>query len=401
MRVMKIGRLALHNAMRRLIPMLVLGVVGNTTLYLIPLLVGAMVTDRGFTPQQAGFIASADIAGFAMSTLFTALLLDRFENRRIAIIGVMTILLANVWVTTVYDLIPFAAIRLISGAGCGILVAIATVALGREDRPDRNFGLFYAASLLFATGAFWVLPPVIAAFHLNSIYWLLVGLAILAGIATLHLPKPLAVTDGAIDNMQQTRWGSASIMLLAIMIFLAQQGALWAYVERIGNSSGLSGTFIGLCLGIATLTGFAGASMVAWIGSRGTRLKLLLAGTAIQIISLTGLSGQPSAGLFLVAAAVLALCWNVINPIQLGILSDLDSSGRALALSATATGLGMALGPTIGALSLDSEGYDTLLKVVGFLAIFSLALMIPMIRISNARLRVAFPRVAENLASNP
>jgi hypothetical protein len=64
---------------RRLWPTILTGVMGNSVLYLIPLLVGAMVTDRGFSEQQAGLTASADLAGYAVATFFTAIALHRFR----------------------------------------------------------------------------------------------------------------------------------------------------------------------------------------------------------------------------------------------------------------------------------------------------------------------------------
>jgi len=156
----------LPKTISQLIPMIVLGVVGNSVLYLVPLLIGAMVTDRGFSEAQAGFLASVDLCGFALSTLLTAFLVDRFRQRNIATVGVVIMIAANIVTTGIHELRPFAEIRFVSGFGCGFLVAISSVALGREEKPDRNFGLFYAASLLFSTVAFWVLPPIINVFKL-------------------------------------------------------------------------------------------------------------------------------------------------------------------------------------------------------------------------------------------
>lgn len=170
-------------------------------------------------------------------------------------------------------------------------------------------------------------------------------------------------------------------MLAAIVIFLAQQGALWSYMERIGNRAGLSAVFIGLSLGISTLTGFAGAALIAWLGNRNNRLVPLLVTMAIQLVALGVLSGRPSALTFIAASAMLALCWNIVNPLQLSILADVDVTGRALALSATATGVGMAMGPSIGALSINPQGYGVLLSTVGALALVSVALMILVLRV--------------------
>ena len=136
-------------------PSIVTGVMGNSVIYLIPLLVGAMVSDRGFSDQQAGLMASADLTGYAVATFVTALLLDRFNWRRMALFAVGILIAANVGTTFVYQAGLFAAVRFLSGLGGGVLAAIATVSLGQTDKPDRNYGLLFAGSLLFGTAGLW------------------------------------------------------------------------------------------------------------------------------------------------------------------------------------------------------------------------------------------------------
>jgi predicted MFS family arabinose efflux permease len=375
----------------KLTPMIVLAVVGNSVLYLVPLLLGAMVTDRGFSEVQAGFLASADLCGFALSTLLTAFLVDRLRQRDIAIAGALIMIVANSLTTGVHALTPFAAVRFVSGFGCGFLVAISSVALGREEKPDRNFGLFYAASLLFSTVTFWVLPPIIDVFKLNSVYWLLATLALISMPFAMALPErgPPLRDSGTVSGQQ--RWLLAGTMLVTVVTFLAQQGALWAYLERIGNRAGLSSVFIGFTLGCATLTGFAGASMVAWAGSRFDRRMLLLVTMVVEILALGALFGRPGAAMFLVANTILALFWNIVNPLQLGILADVDATGKALALAATATGTGMALGPSIGAVTLNVQGYEVLLVTVGALTVLSVGLMIAVLRAGTFRREAMAP----------
>ena len=143
------------NPLKQLVPAIVIGVMGNSVIYLIPLLVGGMVSDRGFSEQAAGLMASADLAGYALATFSTAMLLDRFSWRSMALCAIPLIIGANIVTTLTYSAELFAAVRFASGLGCGVLAAIASVSLGRTDNPDRNYGLFFAASLLFGTAALW------------------------------------------------------------------------------------------------------------------------------------------------------------------------------------------------------------------------------------------------------
>jgi predicted MFS family arabinose efflux permease len=71
----------------------------------------------------------------------------------------------------------------------------------------------------------------------------------------------------------------------------------------------------------------------------------------------------------------------------LGVLSGIDPSGRALALAATVTGAGLALGPAMAAVAIGVGGYSAVLWLGGALAVLSLALVLPPERAVARQLR--------------
>jgi len=376
--------------LRKLLPAIVVGVMGNTGIYLIPLLIGAMVADRGFTDQQAGLVASADLAGYAVMTFVTAMFLIHRNWRRMAIVGVAIMFVANIATTFVSAAMAFAAVRFLSGLGAGILAAIATVSLGQSDKPDRNYGLLFAASLLFGTAGLWGLPLLLDRVGLNGVYVFIALLAVIVGFLSTSLPATGAPQTRLSDSVTPQRsWILAGIMLLSITLFWAQQNALYAYMERIGNASGLSVQFIGFTLGLANLTGFAGASLVAWLGTRFGRLLPLVLSIAIQLTCLWALSGIISSPGYLIAIGVISLSWNIVNPIQIGILAGVESSGRALALASTVIGVGLAAGPALGAAVLHGNDYSRVLVLVAILAVLSIVLTLYALRANRGANPVA------------
>ena len=370
---------------RNLLPAIVVGVMGNTGIYLIPLLLGAMVSDRGYTEQQAGLIASADLGGYAVMTFITAMFLIRRDWRRLALVGVAIMFVANLASTAVAAAGAFAAVRFLSGIGAGMLAAVATVSLGQTENPDRSYGLLFAASLLFGTAGLWGLPMLLERTGLDGAYVFIAALAVLVGLLTFGLQQgvPLSATSDATGS-PRPRPVLAMLILLAIALFWAHQNALYAYMERIGNASGLSAQFIGFTLGLANLTGFAGAALVAWAGSRFGRLIPLLLSTAIQLVCVWALSGTVSSVGYLVAIAVISLSWNVVNPMQIGVLAGVDRGGRLLALSSTVIGVGLAIGPALGAAVLRGADYSLVLWLVAGLAVASLLLALPVLRPARA-----------------
>lgn len=365
---------------RKLLPAIVVGVMGNTGIYLIPLLLGAMVSDRGYTEQQAGLIASADLGGYAVMTFITAMFLIRRDWRRLALVGVAIMFAANLASTAVASAGAFAAVRFLSGIGAGMLAAVATVSLGQTENPDRGYGLLFAASLLFGTAGLWGLPLLLGHTGLDGAYVFIAALAVLVGLLTFGLQQGVPPSDASdATGAPRPRPVLAVLILLAITLFWAHQNALYAYMERIGNASGLSAQFIGFTLGLANLTGFAGAALVAWAGSRFGRLIPLLLSTAIQLVCVWALSGTVSSVGYLVAIAVISLSWNVVNPMQIGVLAGVDRGGRLLALSSTVIGVGLAIGPALGAAVLRGADYSLVLWLVAGLAVASLLLALPVL----------------------
>jgi predicted MFS family arabinose efflux permease len=372
------------------LPAIAVGVMGNTGIYLIPLLIGAMVADRGFTDQQAGLVASADLAGYAVMTFVTAMFLINRNWRRMALVGVAIMFVANIATTFVETAVAFAAVRFLSGIGAGILAAIATVSLGQSDKPDRNYGFLFAASLLFGTAGLWGLPLLLDRVGLNGAYVVIALLAVAVGFVSPALPASGTPQTQASGNSSGDRsWTLAGLVLLSIALFWTQQNALYAYMERIGNAAGLSVQFIGFTLGLANLTGFAGASLVAWLGTRFGRFLPLVLSTAIQLTCLWALSGTIHSSGYLIAIGVISLAWNIVNPIQIGILAGVDPSGRALALASTVIGVGLAVGPALGAAVLHGNDYSSVLWLTAFLAVLSIVVAFPAMRLNRGPVVVA------------
>jgi predicted MFS family arabinose efflux permease len=77
------------------------------------------------------------------------------------------------------------------------------------------------------------------------------------------------------------------------------------------------------------------------------------------------------------AVALISLCWNVVNPIQIGILAEVDDGGRLLALSSTVIGVGLASGPALGAAVLTGTDYSRVLWLCAGLSIVTAVLAVP------------------------
>ncbi len=363
---------------RTLAALIAIGVIAVTSLYLQPLLVGGMITDRGFTEQQAGLIASADLAGLALASCFAIAWLSRLSWRTMAWIGLAVVLGANVATTRIGAFEAFTATRFLCGLGSGTLLAIAIVGIGHSAQADRHYGFLLVCQLLFGTLGLWAAPFLQAQFRLDGLYLLMAGLAgVVAATSASAIPAVRERAAAIAIQLSVREWMLCSAVLLAVLVFFVEQNAVWAYAERMGNAAGLTGEYIGFSLGLANLVGLGGAALVAGLGVRAGRWVPLLLATAVQVACLYALMGETSDRSYLVAMCLLAFGWNVVIPYQQGLLAEVDHSGKALALVATATGVGLALGPGAAASVLSGEGYMEVNVLAGVLAVLSMVLVVP------------------------
>jgi predicted MFS family arabinose efflux permease len=158
-----------------------------------------------------------------------------------------------------------------------------------------------------------------------------------------------------------TLTSGAALALTAQAVYFVAPGAAWGYLERIGQTFGLTLAQVGTALGLSTFAGMAGALLVVLVGTRVRRWPAMLIGSGISMLALVLLlegSGLPR---FLLAAALFNFAWNATFPYQMGVLASLDRDGSVAVLSLLMQVGGLALGPMLGSMLHPEEGYAQLL----------------------------------------
>lgn len=362
---------------RALTGLVVCGVVAVSTVYLQPLLVGAMIVERGYSEQQAGVIAALDLAGTAVASLAGGIMLAALPWDLIARGALAILVVANICTLYVDDVVVFGAVRFVGGFGCGPLLAIAMVGIGRGQQADRHYGILLAAQLTVGALLVWIATAIMMRAGLNGGYGLLAGLAGLAYVLTGQVPTIEGRRRVQWTEREQRGWFMPVVAIASILTFFVEQNAVWAYIERIGALSGLAMEFVGFCLGIAILMGLVGASLVIWLGARAGYLVPLTLATVVQLLSLAILAAPVTSHSFAWALGALALAWNVVIPYQLGLLAALDRTGRSLSLAAAVTSVGFALGPVAGAVVIRDGDYLAVPVLAAGLAVLTLLLLLP------------------------
>ncbi|MSQ99088.1 MAG: MFS transporter [Xanthomonadales bacterium] len=333
----------------------------------MPMLVGGMIDDLGFTEQQAGYVAAIEGAGLVLAALVTALWVRKVSWTKALAVAFIGTALVNIVSANLGEFLPFLLLRFLAGFSAGTIFALTVAALGDNKQPDRAFGIaqIVQGAMMFIafTGGAYILKH----WAVSELYYMLAAASLLMLLTLVRYPSQGAqrvVPHGvAGDTPNYTRliW----VGLIASLLFFTSIFGFWAYIERVARVAGLSIETIGLALGISQFAAIIGASAAAIASDRYGRtvpLALVLVG---QMGALWLLVGQFTPTAFYVGAGLFQALFVVANSYQLGVISKIDIRGNFLVLVTGFQVLGAALGPGIAAKLIDNGDYSRINQMAG------------------------------------
>ena len=95
------------------------GVIAPEVFIVQPGFVQGMVEHLGFSDSEAGYVASAEMWGLAITTILMTFVAHRFNWRRVILVSILIMALANVLSVFAEDLQTFAILRFVAGPGAG------------------------------------------------------------------------------------------------------------------------------------------------------------------------------------------------------------------------------------------------------------------------------------------
>jgi DHA1 family inner membrane transport protein len=351
----------------------------------MPVYVGALAVDYGFSNTQIAYLISMELGGAALASL-TALFWMRQVNWRIVLIAFLGVLIAantlSIFVGSAYDTLIL--IRAVAGFSAGAMMAIAIAALGDTQQQDRNFAYGVVGQLGVSGCLLIALPYFISNWGVASVFTVfLIACAVVAPFISWIPPagkRPSAkrVSEG---RSLLPLWGLAG----SAAIFVGQ-AAVWAFIERMGSEAGLSPGTIGAALGSSVLAGIAGALAASWLANRkGRRLPMLLAMIG-EVICLLFLLGGYTTAIYFAVVIGYSVCWNFWLPYQMSVIAETDISGKFIALITFSQAVGIAVGPALVGPLIAEGNFDPVIWAgIGF-AILAMILFLPVTAAAKAAL---------------
>ena len=357
-----------------------LSIIGAAVFIVQPGFVQGLVEFYGFNEQQAGYIASAEIWGLALTTVVLAFGGHNYSWQRIFRLSIILFVLGNLASTATDELYAFSVLRFITGLGSGGLVSLTFTIIGLTRLPDRNFGFLIMGVLTYGALGLWAFPAALTLVGLKGIIIFFAIFGASGWLCLSHVPdsgeEHLQVEEDAVDLGSTFR----VLAILAMFTYFFAQGVIWAYLFLIGLNGGVDEQGVANGLMISQFLGIAGAFVAAMAGRRFGRAWPLAIGVLGGAAVLTALFGEFTAAVYAVTVCVYNFAWNMTHPYLLGAMASFDRHGRVVVYAVAAQMLGLAVGPAFAASLLGDGNYDRV--IIAGMLLFALSyvlILIPLI----------------------
>ena len=114
--------------------------IGNLTIFTLPLYIGALMDGLGADERQAGLVCSLEIGAVAVSCVLFSGWLDKLPLRRLGIAGVCLAATGNLLSLSQDALVYLSVLRIFCGIGSGMCLAACSAIISRASDPDRVAG---------------------------------------------------------------------------------------------------------------------------------------------------------------------------------------------------------------------------------------------------------------------
>jgi predicted MFS family arabinose efflux permease len=341
-------------------------VAGSLSFGVFPLLVDGLVRLAHFDPESAGLSVTAEMLGQSLGAAAALAIVRRVGSRRVVIAALVFIIVGNGLTVGAYSFFRWLLVlRAVAGIGCGLtVVCIGLLAATRQ--ADRNFAIFNTANLVGCALLAAAVPLLFREFGVGG------GFALIAAATALCLwmipliPESYRQRSPHRENAPAAAVAFIPRMLTCIMTvaYFASLTMFWSYAGDVGARHHMSVATVSAAVALASLVGGLGGSITAILVARRLPRMYIIVGAAI------GGAASTYAAIYVldpVAFAILLTAfmffWLLLYPVQMGLFSQVDTSGRLAMLAWFVQLIACAIGPAVGGFLVRVSSYSLLAPV--------------------------------------
>jgi len=357
---------------------------------ILPILIGGLVDGLGFSKQQAGYVASANIYGAALGVLFAALLIKAVPWKQLVGSSLVLLIVMEIGSSAINQPMLLVVVRFIAGVFGGVITGIAIAVIARTHHPDRSFGVMLVMQFGLGGLGLLLLPDIVVIMGPRIIFLTIATLSFLAlAIIPLLSDYPVVSADhhtATAKNLMATEL--VILTLLAIFFFQASGIGVFAFIERLGQFYHLSIEWISFSLALSSWVGIPGSFAAILLSTRFGRLAPIVGAIAVACFGFWLLLFAKNPQVFLWGNILLAFAWAFILPYLFGICAELDKVGQMAAFGGMASKIGLATGPLVAAKILSGDNYELLIyTAIAGLIVCLLAAAYPALILDKHRIK--------------
>jgi predicted MFS family arabinose efflux permease len=338
---------------------LVCGVVGLVIVNMLPVLLGVLKTNLGLNAATLGSYGSAETVGLALGALAAVLTLRRTSPRLVASVGLVLLCaadLASLWLPTISEL---TAARWVGGFGTGFTQGACFLVYGESHR-EQNQAIYSIGQTGLPFFVILATPAVLASFGWRAMFALLAlltvpGLLLVRFFPSATLKPAVSHSKREVAPLSVPVW----FALAGVSMFFLGQGALWAFLETIGDASGFSAetvhTAMTVCAGFGTL----GPIVVLILAERIPPVIPLAGSVALTLIAVPFMQSR-SPWVYGASISMFFFCLSIFAAYQFGVIAGADRSGRAAVLMSAANYGAFSVSAYVGGQLAQHYGYVSL-----------------------------------------
>lgn len=323
----------------------------------IPVISTAWVSLLGFSEVEVGRVAGADLGGFSLGAVLTAVFVARVNRRYLVLAGAAIAISANALCMAMVTFEQTLWLRVIAGFGSGIYTAVAVATLAGSSKPARNFNILLFAFAFSQGGELYLLPKL----SMNGIYIAFIGSYVLGLLFLSWLPaRPVdKALDVEVDVEDRTGTHFIThqhvpayvpwLVLGAVLFTYVNIGAYWTYIELASVASEASPDWVSSMLVYTSVFSVLGCAFATIISNRFGLARPLLVTLIFQAIIVAMLANGINNINVMISMFSFNFCWIFVDVYQSATIANVDHSGRFASLLPGAQGLGQILGPNIAA----------------------------------------------------
>ena len=367
----------------------------------MPVISTLWVNDLGFTEEQVGFVASADLFGLAFGAVIAYFVVARYDRRILTIAAASFAITANLLCIYFQSYEATLLLRLAAGLGAGLYTGIAVATIGGHSRPAFAFGL----ELFAFAGSQGIELKFLPYLSIEEMYiafaaTFAVGLLFISWLprrpADASLDVEVDVAEPGGKHHVEHKHVPAYVpwlVLSAVVFTYINIGAYWTYIELATVDSAASPEWVASMLVYTSVFSVIGCLFAVLLSNRyGLARPLLLTlifQASIVIMLVFGITN------YSVAFSMFAFnfCWIFVDIYQAATIANVDRSGRYVSLLPAAQGFGNGLGPAMAAMVLSwGFGYNGIFIMCASASIIAMLVYLYM----YLKLRRKIPALADS-----